>query len=136
MIFPLFGMEAILPPISLYGMSGTPALSFGLTAQAANMVSSNVVAGQTHPATQMVAANIMKNAKDGVETMTLRLDPPELGNVNVRLQFGKDKAVKAHIVVEKPETYMMLQRDAHSSARFKRQALIHPAAKLSVSSSQ
>ncbi len=119
MIFPITyfdgGMDGALT--QPYGMTAASSLSFGSTAQAANMVSANVVAGQPHPATQTVAANIMKNAKDGIETMTLRLDPPELGNVNVRLQFGKDKMVKAHIVVEKPETYMMLQRDAQSLER-------------------
>ncbi len=119
MIFPITyfdgGVDGAL--IQPYGMTAASSLSFGSTAQAANMVSSGVMAGQPHPATQTVAAQIMKAGKGGVETMTLRLDPPELGNVNIRLQFGKDKMVKAHIVVEKPETYIMLQRDAHSLER-------------------
>lgn len=101
-----------------FGLTASSAISFGTTAQAANLVASSATAGQPHPATQMVAATLMKAGKSGSENvMTLRLDPPELGNVSVRLQFGKDKMVKAVITAEKPETYMMLQRDSHALER-------------------
>ncbi len=101
-----------------FGLTTSSALSFGTTAQAANLIASSATAGQAHPATQMVAATLMKAGKNGDDNiMTLRLDPPELGNVSVRLQFGKDKMVKAVITAEKPETYMMLQRDSHALER-------------------
>ncbi len=94
------------------GVSASPTLNLGPAAQAATMTASNTQAGQPHPATQLVAATMTKAGKEGVaDTMTLRLDPPELGSVNIRLEFGKDKSVKAHLTVDKPETYMMLQRD-------------------------
>jgi flagellar hook-length control protein FliK len=89
----------------------------GTTAQAANLFNAAGFAGHTHPATQMVAASLTRAGKDGNSEMTLRLDPPELGNVNIRLSFTKDKTVKAHIIAEKPETYMMLQRDGHTLER-------------------
>ncbi len=92
--------------------------SYSAAAQAANIVSSPASAGQAHPATQMVAATLIKAGKNGDDNvMTLRLDPPELGNVSIRLQFGKDKTVKAIISSEKPETHLMLQRDAHALER-------------------
>jgi hypothetical protein len=102
-----------------YGYSATPALSLGTSAQAANMVSSPTVAGQNHPATQLVAATLTKAGKGGEDsTINLRMDPPELGNVAVRLQFSaKDKMVKAVVTAEKPETFMMLQRDSHALER-------------------
>lgn len=101
-----------------FGLTASSALSFGTTAQAANLVASSATAGQAHPATQMVAATLAKAGRNGSENvMTLRLDPPELGNVSVRLQFGKDKMVKAVITAEKPETFMMLQRDSHALER-------------------
>ena len=106
---------AIMQPC---GYTPGPLLSLGTSAQAANMISSPTVAGQNHPATQLVAATLTKAGKGGEDsTINLRLDPPELGNVSVRLQFGKDKTVKAHVTVEKPETYMMLQREGHSLER-------------------
>lgn len=83
------------------------------TAQAAHMTTQMQNAGHAHPATQMVAASLNKAAQEGADkSMTLHLDPPELGRVDVRLEFGPDKTIKAHMVVEKPETYLMLQRDA------------------------
>ncbi|MFA5592498.1 MAG: flagellar hook-length control protein FliK [Micavibrio sp.] len=102
-----------------FGLASASTLNFGGAAQAANLVSSpTVAAGQTHPATQMVMATLTKAGKSGSDNiMTLRLDPPELGSVNIRLEFGKDKTVKALISAEKPETYMMLQRDSHALER-------------------
>jgi len=119
-LFPatMFGTQTDAAIFQPYGMSGSPSLSFGTTAQAANMITSATVAGQAHPATQLVAATLTKSAKGGENsTINLRLDPPELGNVSVRLSFGKDKAVKAHVTVEKPETFMMLQRESHMLER-------------------
>ncbi len=120
MLFPAttFGAQTDAAIFQPYGMNGSPTLSFGTTAQAANMITSATVAGQAHPATQLVAAALAKSAKGGENsTINLRLDPPELGNVSIRLSFGKDKAVKAHITVEKPETFMMLQREGHMLER-------------------
>ncbi len=120
MLFPatMFGAQSDDAIFQPYGMNATAALTFSTTAQAANMVSSSTIAGQAHPATQLVAATLVRSVKGGDDsTINLRLDPPELGNVSVRLQFGKDKAVKAHIMVEKPETFMMLQRESHSLER-------------------
>lgn len=122
MTFPttMFGLESDAAIFQQYGIQPTAALSLGHTAQSANLIATPATAGQAHPATNMVAAHIVKfanNSTNGDQTMQIRLDPPELGNVNVRLQIGKDKAIKAHIVVEKPETYLMLQRDAHSLER-------------------
>ena len=77
--------------------------------QAAAMVTSSTQAGQPHAATQMVAAQISKAAQSGdTKQITLRLDPPDLGRVEVRLEFGEERTVKAHLIVEKPETYLML----------------------------
>lgn len=90
--------------------TGTP---FSNVMQAAHVATSaSVQAGHPHPATSMVSATINKAAQKGDSSqITLQLDPPELGRVEVRLQFGTDKSVQAHLFVEKPETLLMLQRD-------------------------
>ncbi|NCC22982.1 MAG: flagellar hook-length control protein FliK [Alphaproteobacteria bacterium] len=71
-------------------------------------------ASAAHPATQVVAAHMQKvGTTQDSRNLTLQLDPPDLGRVEVRMQFSaKDKSVKAHMLIEKPETYFMLQRDA------------------------
>ncbi|HEU4837919.1 MAG TPA: flagellar hook-length control protein FliK [Micavibrio sp.] len=120
MLFPAgaFAADTDAQIYQQFGFAPTSGLSFGTTAQAASLVSSPALAGQAHPASQMVAATMIKAGKNGSDNiMTLRLDPPELGNVSIRLQFGKDKMVKAVITAEKPETYMMLQRDSHALER-------------------
>lgn len=95
--------------------TGTP---FNNVMQAVHAASSSQQAGQSHPATQMVAAQITKAAQNSdSKSITLQLDPPELGRVEVRLEFGKDKQVKANLFVEKPETLLMLQRDANALER-------------------
>ena len=82
-------------------------------AQLANLVTQAQGATHAHPATQVVAATLVKSAASGEsKSMTLRLDPPDLGRIEVHMQFTKDKTMKAHMVIEKPETLLMLQRDA------------------------
>jgi hypothetical protein len=93
---------------------GGQSLSVTGTTQFASLVSHAQNATAPHPATQMVAAQITKGAVEGeTKSMTLKLDPPELGRVEIRMDFAKEKGMKAHIVVEKQETYLMLQRDVH-----------------------
>lgn len=100
------------------GVAPSSSLNLSPAAQAAAMTSGQTQAGQPHPATQLVAATMTRAGKEGVaDTMTLQLDPPELGTVNIRLEFGKDKTVKAHLTVEKAETYLMLQRDGMALER-------------------
>lgn len=96
-------------------MTGQPQPGSAQAAQLTSLVSHAGHASQAHPATQMVAASISKAAQGGdSKVMTLKLDPPELGRINVRLEFAQDgKSLKTLIIAEKPETYMMLQRDAH-----------------------
>jgi len=75
-------------------------------------------AGQPHPAAQLLALSIQKAAgQNENKTFILDMDPPELGRVEVRLSFGKDKTMKAHVIAEKPETYMMLERDSSTLQR-------------------
>jgi len=70
-------------------------------------------AAQSHPATQMVAASMTKSGLNGQDTnISLRLDPPGLGRVDVSMTFTKDKTMKAVVIIEKPEAHIMLQRDA------------------------
>jgi len=66
-----------------------------------------------HPATQIVASAIIKGASDGQsKDITVRLDPPDLGKVEIRMNIDKNQTVRTHIMVEKPETFLMLQRDS------------------------
>lgn len=82
-------------------------------AQMTSLITQAQQASQPHPATQVVAASLIRAGQAGEDqSLRLKLDPPELGRIEVHMQFTKDKTMKAHMVIEKPETMLMLQRDA------------------------
>jgi flagellar hook-length control protein FliK len=72
--------------------------------------------GYTSP-TQSVAIQIAAKAQNGVQQFDIRLNPPELGRVDVRLEFTKDGQVTTHLIVERPETLDMLSKDARQLER-------------------
>lgn len=113
----LAGMEFVNGVAEQYAinLNSSTALSTGILTSAVTQAQS---ASQAHPAAQLVAATIQKGATNGeTKNLTIRLDPPELGKLNAELNFGKNKTLKAIITVEKPETYLMLQRDAAALER-------------------
>lgn len=56
-------------------------------------------------------------AGQGMSRFDIRLDPAELGRVEVRLEFRKDGEVTARLVVDRVETLALLQRDARTLER-------------------
>ena len=73
--------------------------------------------GQSQP-TQVPAAAIAlqmaRNLQKGISRFEIRLDPPEMGRIDVRMEIRKDGQVVAHMSVERPETLDLLQRDARA----------------------
>ena len=114
-------LQGYLPDgmLSSYGqMSGgaTVTQTLGSTAQLASPITQAQHATHPHPSAQNLAVKISKAAAPGEnKNISIRMDPPDLGKVNVEIEVSKDSSrVKAHLVVEKPETLAMLQRDAHT----------------------
>jgi flagellar hook-length control protein FliK len=58
----------------------------------------------------------------GMNRFEIRLDPAELGRIDVRLDIGDGGDVKAHLVVDRVETLALLQRDAKTLERAFEQA--------------
>lgn len=73
-----------------------------------------------------VAIEIGVRAMAGMKRFEIRLDPPELGRVDVRLDLGEEGTVKAHLIVEKAETLALLQRDGRTLERALEQAGLKP----------
>jgi flagellar hook-length control protein FliK len=59
-----------------------------------------------------VAVEIAARAQAGTSRFEIRLDPPELGRIDVRLNVDKQGNVTSHLVVERSQTLDMLRRDA------------------------
>ncbi|HEY8565842.1 MAG TPA: flagellar hook-length control protein FliK [Beijerinckiaceae bacterium] len=62
----------------------------------------------------------------GSTRFEVRLDPAELGRIDVRLDIDDEGKVKAHLTVERIETLNLLQRDARSLERAFEQAGLKP----------
>lgn len=61
---------------------------------------------------QMLPIEIGMHAVRGVTNFQIRLDPAELGRVDVKLQIRDNGEVNASLVVDRVETLAMLKRDA------------------------
>lgn len=64
-----------------------------------------------------VAVDIARFAQRGETRFEIRLDPPELGRVDVRLRVADDGMIRAHLFVERSETLDMFMRDARALER-------------------
>ena len=68
-----------------------------------------------------LAVQIAKHVDQGINRFQIRMDPPELGRIDVKLEFGQDGRMTANLTVERPETLDLLQRDARALERAPRQ---------------
>lgn len=71
----------------------------------------------TPQTTQTLAAQIARKFSDGARVFDIRLDPQELGRVDVRLELGPDNRVSAILSAERSETLAELQRSARDLER-------------------
>lgn len=65
-------------------------------------------------ATEQIQVSVTKALNSGQNQMKIQLDPIELGKVDIRLSWSEGGKTSVHIIVEKPETFSMLQKDAAS----------------------
>ena len=59
-----------------------------------------------------LAVEIATRNISGASSFAIRLDPADLGRIDVRLDVDKHGQVTSHLTVEKPETLAMLRQDA------------------------
>ena len=66
---------------------------------------------------QGIAIEIAGRAFDGKKSFDIRLDPPELGKIHVRLDVDHKGEVTSIITADRSDTFDMLRRDAQSLER-------------------
>jgi flagellar hook-length control protein FliK len=59
-----------------------------------------------------LAVEIAVSARSGKSRFEIRLDPADLGRIDVRVDVDRNGQVTSHLTVEKPETLSMLRQDA------------------------
>lgn len=78
-------------------------------------------AGQAVPVAAL-AVEINRQATNGKTQFEIRLDPPELGRLSVKLEVDGNGQTRTHMVVERGETLDMLTTDSRSLERALQQA--------------
>ena len=66
------------------------------------------------PPGEQVAVHIKRAANEGLDTISIKLDPGNLGKVEVTMEVSSDGRLLAVIAADKPETLAMLQKDAQA----------------------
>ena len=80
-----------------------------------------------------LALRIAARSADGDSRFTIRLDPPELGHIEVNLNVSSQGHAQAAVVVDKPNTLDLLQRDAPTLERALKDAGLNLSGDLSFS---
>ena len=99
---PIFPGNAVLPNLALSMQPTT-------TVNAQTFTSAD--AARAVPL-ESLAVEIATRARNGERRFDIRLDPPELGRIDVRLEIDHKGNTSTKLIVERAETLDMLQRDA------------------------
>jgi flagellar hook-length control protein FliK len=102
--------------------AGQPGLS---QTQAADFTQHIQVTAQPHessPNLPALAVDIVAKSLGGAKQFDIRLDPPELGRVEVRLSIDATGKASAHLSADQPQTLTLLQKDASVLTRALRDA--------------
>jgi flagellar hook-length control protein FliK len=111
--------QQTLPPLPIPA-ANMPNLA-AVTAAAASVQTASNVSDSVHVAAQApnltpdvnsLAVEIAARSQSGAKQFDIRLDPPELGRVDVRLSIDASGKAQAHMTADQPETLNLLQRDS------------------------
>jgi flagellar hook-length control protein FliK len=97
---------AFQPQLNTPAAAAAPATAFNVTAATNGPVP---VSG--------LALEIAASVKSGKSRFEIRLDPADLGRIDVRIDIDRNGQVTSHLTVEKPETLSMLRQDASQLQR-------------------
>jgi len=98
-------LAAVTPTVT------TPAATTAASASAAS------VTAEPTPDIDSLAVAIAANAARGTKHFDIRLDPPELGRVDVHMSVSRDGKAEALLTADRPETLELLQRDSKTLER-------------------
>jgi chemotaxis protein MotD len=111
------------------GSNNSAAAAPALPATPANHPAPAAAAAPPHPAAAAhtpdvngLAVAIFARSQGGARQFDIRLDPPELGRVEVRLSIDNAGKAQAHLTADQPDTLNLLKQDAPALARALRDA--------------
>lgn len=125
------------PPAEPQKAAATPARTEAMPTTPAATPAAHVAGARALPAAYQtpaqpinmgqVAFELARQVQQGTSRFTIRLDPPELGRVDVKLQVDAGGGVSARLSVDRAETLDLFQRDQRTLERALAQAGLDPA---------
>jgi flagellar hook-length control protein FliK len=119
--------QAPSPNLTVAGLTPAPTQQAATPAAAQALTQHVQVTAQ--PATNLPQPNlpalgveIAARSQSGARQFDIRLDPPELGRVEVRLSIDSTGKASAHLSADQPQTLDLLQKDASGLTRALRDA--------------
>ena len=119
-------------PLSTNIVSNLPAAAVGVATSSAATQTANTAAtlqvaqqassASTPPDLAALAVSIAAKSKDGQNEFNIRMEPAELGRVDVRLSVDAAGKAQAHLTADKPQTLQLLQNDKSTLERSLRDA--------------
>ncbi len=102
------------------------ALERAQTAQAAQSAADTKPRAPIVPPHEQVAVHVRKAVDDGHNQITIRLNPTELGRIDVRLEVGRDGTLRASFAAEQAHTLEALRNDSRQLERALQEAGLKP----------
>lgn len=115
--------DAAQAPVTIHAPAAAQAHSSSNTGfvNTAHALAPNASAMPHVPISEQVHMAVTHLTKDGIDRITLQLDPADLGRVEIRMEMN-DGTAKLAFLVDKPETLDHLSRDARSLERMLQEA--------------
>jgi flagellar hook-length control protein FliK len=101
---------------------GTPVQNTDATAVLPGTVQISAQSAGAAATVNTLAVAIAAKTQSGARQFDIRLDPPELGRVEVRLSIDASGKTEAHMTADQPETLNLLQKDSSSLTQALRDA--------------
>jgi flagellar hook-length control protein FliK len=104
------------------GVAQAAVVANAATPSATTTTPAATLTSDSAPDIDALATAIAANAVRGAKHFDIRLDPPELGRVDVHLSVSRDGKAEALLTADRPETLELLQRDSKILERALRDA--------------
>ncbi len=108
---------AVTSAASAIGNSAAQTTTAPTTIATTLQVAQQTTTSTATPDLAALAVSIAAKSKDGQNEFNIRMDPAELGRVDVRLSVDAAGKAQAHLTADKPQTLALLQRDSQTLER-------------------
>jgi flagellar hook-length control protein FliK len=110
-------VKTAAPSTAVAAIGATSPVQSAQAAQPATLQVTQAAHAAAQPDIAALAVSIAAKSQAGAKHFDIRLDPPELGRIEVHLSVDDAGKAQAHLSADKPQTLDLLQRDSSSLTR-------------------